>query len=348
MRLTLGEIAAIAGGELDGDPRKEIEAVAVFESAGGADLTYVDNARFLKEIAHTRAGAVLVPEDFEGAAPCAVIRTASPRLGFARVLARFHPDETPPPGISSRAQIGADTRVGEDVFVGAGVAVGDRVRLGDRVCLYPGVFIGDDAVIGDDSTIFPNVTIMARTRIGQRVRIQAGSVIGSDGFGFVPDGRAYFKIRHIGIVQIDDDVEIGANNTIDRGSFGKTHICRGVKTDNLVHVAHNVTVGEDTLLVAQVGIAGSVTIGRHAILAGQAGTAQHLTIGDNAIVGPQAGLTKSIGPGEVVSGTYAMPHRLWLRVQRILPRLPKLKKRIDQLEKRLRSLENNDRDAENN
>ena len=334
MQLTVGEIAAIIEGKIAGDEHVEIEGVAVFETAAATDITYVDNARFLKKIGESRAGVVIVPDDFRGPAPCPVIRTANPRLGFARILAVFHPDKPGVPGISPRANIGEDTVIGQGASISAFVSVGERVRLGDRVRLYPGVFVGDDSVIGDDTTLFPNVTIMDRCLIGNRVKINAGSVVGGDGFGFVPDGDAYFKIKHTGIVQIDDDVEIGANNTIDRASFGKTHICRGVKTDNLVHVAHNVTVGEDTLLVAQVGIAGSVTIGKHVILAGQAAVGQHLTIGDNAIVGPQAGLSKSIGEGAVYSGTLAMPHNLWMRVQGILRQLPALKKKIDDLEKR--------------
>ena len=186
--------------------------------------------------------------------------------------------------------------------------------------------------------IFPNVTILERCRIGNRVTIQSGTVIGADGFGYTPDGSRYHKIPHLGIVQIDDDVEIGACNTIDRARFGRTWICRGVKTDNLVHVAHNVTVGEDTVLVAQVGISGSVTIGRHAILAGQAGVSGHLEIGDNAIIGPQAGIAKSISKGQIVSGSPEMPHRLWLRVQRIIPQLPEMKKKIAALEARLQTL----------
>ncbi len=335
MQLTTGEIADIVDGQITGDARVNINGVAVFEAAAPTDITYIDNARLLKKIGETRAGGVIVPDDFNGPAPCPVIRVANPRLGFAMILAVFHPDKPPVSGINPRADIGDGTSMGQDVSIGAFVSVGDRVRLGDRVCLCPGVFIGADTVIGDDTTLYPNVTIMARCRIGNRVKIHAGTVIGSDGFGFVPDGNAYFKIKHTGTVQIDDDVEIGANNTIDRASFGKTHICRGVKTDNLVHVAHNVTVGEDTLLVAQVGISGSVSIGKHAILAGQSAVAQHLTIGDNAIVGPQAGLSKSIGKGAVYSGTLAMPHNLWMRVQGILRNLPALKKKIDKIEKHL-------------
>ncbi len=339
MQLTTGEIADIVAGQITGDARVNINGVAVFETATATDITYIDNARFLEKIGETRAGGVIVPDDFNGPAPCPVILTANPRLSFARILAVFHPDKPAVPGISPRADFGAGAIFGQDVSIGAFVSVGDRVRLGDRVCLGPGVFIGDDTVIGDDTTIYPNVTIMDRCFIGNRVKIHAGSVIGGDGFGFVPDGDTYFKIKHTGTVQIDDDVEIGANNAIDRASFGKTHICRGVKTDNLVHVAHNVTVGEDTLLVAQVGIAGSVSIGKHAILAGQAAVAQHLTIGDNAIVGPQAGLSKSIGDGAVYSGTLAMPHKLWMRVQGILRNLPALKKKIDKIEKHLHLLD---------
>ncbi|MCP3951136.1 MAG: UDP-3-O-(3-hydroxymyristoyl)glucosamine N-acyltransferase [Desulfobacterales bacterium] len=339
MQLTVGEIADIIDGKISGDARVEINGVAVFETAASTDITYIDSAKFLKTIGETRAGGVIVPEDFGGPAPCPVIRTANPKLGFARILEVFHPDQPIAPGISPRADIGENTVIGQDVSINAFVSIGARVSLGDRVNLYPGVCIGADTIIGDDTVIYPNVTIMDHCCIGKRVKIHAGSVIGSDGFGFVPDGNTHFKIKHIGSVQIDEDVEIGANNTIDRGTFGKTHICRGVKTDNLVHVAHNVTVGEDTLLVGQVGIAGSASIGKHAIVAAQAGVGQHVTVGDNAIVGPQAGLTKSIEKGAIYSGTLAMPHNLWMRAQGVMRHLPALKKKIDKIEKRLHLLD---------
>jgi UDP-3-O-[3-hydroxymyristoyl] glucosamine N-acyltransferase len=194
--------------------------------------------------------------------------------------------------------------------------------------------------VGDDVVIYPNVTILERCIIGNRVIIHAGTVIGSDGFGFAPDGNCYHKIPHTGIVQIDDDVEIGANNTIDRATFGKTHIGRGVKTDNLVQIAHNVRVGENTVLVAQVGISGSVTIGKNAVLAGQAGVAGHLTIGDGATVGPQTGVVKPVPDGQIVSsGIPQMPHKIWLRVQRLIPKLPEFSKRLSGLEKRFKRLE---------
>jgi UDP-3-O-[3-hydroxymyristoyl] glucosamine N-acyltransferase len=339
MQLTVGEIAKRIGGRVIGDGQAEIRGVAVFETATHNDITFIEDARFLKRIDQCRAGAIIVPDSFEGPAPCPVICATSPKLGFARILSVFCPDQQAPPGISPQAACGTDMVTGRDVSIGDFVSIGNRVQLGDRVTLQPGTCIGHDVVIGDDTVIGANVTIMDHSRIGCRVRIHAGTVVGSDGFGFVPDGDTYLKLQHTGIVQIDDDVEIGANNAIDRGTFGKTHICRGVKTDNLVHIAHNVTVGENTLLVAQVGIAGSVSIGKHVILAGQAGVGQHVQIGDNAVVGPQAGLSKSIGEGAVFSGTLAMPHTLWMRVQRMLPLLPTLKKTLQKIETRLQALE---------
>lgn len=201
--------------------------------------------------------------------------------------------------------------------------------------IHPHVVFGEGVCIGDDVEVFPNVTILKGCVVGNRVIIHPGSVIGSDGFGFVPDGEQHYKIPQLGIVVIDDDVEIGACNTIDRATFGKTWIKQGVKTDNHIHIAHNVVIGENTLIVAQVGIAGSTTIGKNVILAGQAGIGGHLSIGDRVTVGPQAGVTRSVSEGQVVSGTPEMPHRLWLRVSQIIPRLPELKKKVAVLEKRM-------------
>jgi len=206
------------------------------------------------------------------------------------------------------------------------------------------VVIGDNVVIGNDVMIYPNVTVLDRCTIGNRVIIHAGTVIGSDGFGFAPDGKKYYKVPHTGIVRIDDDVEIGAGNTIDRATFGKTWIKSGVKTDNLVHIAHNVTVGENSVLVAQVAIGGSVSIGKNVILAGQAAIADHLILGDDVTVVGQSGVAKSVPSGETVSGSPAIPHRLWLRVQKILPRLPDLKKKLEDIEKRLKRIERLERE----
>ena len=221
------------------------------------------------------------------------------------------------------------------MHIAPSVVIEDNVRIGDRVTIRPHVYIGEGVILGDDVDIFPNVSILSGCEIGNRVLIHSGTVIGSDGFGFVPDGQRHVKIPQKGIVQIDDDVEIGANNTIDRATFGKTWIKQGVKTDNLVHIAHNVVVGENTLIVAQVGIAGSSTIGKNVILAGQAGISGHLSIGDHAMVGPQAGLVRSVPAGEIVSGSPQMPHKTWLRVHQITAASSRTEKEDNDFEKRL-------------
>jgi len=343
--LSLKEIAEILEGKAEGDINKIIRRAAPFEYASDEDITYANHPKFLKNMDETRAGAIIVPEHFQNVSSDHLknlILVKNPYAAFAKILKHFHPPSKASyltahdtGSINANVCIGRHFKAGENLSTGPFVVIGDNVTIGDRVILHPGAVIGDNVEIGSDTLIYPNVTILERCRIGSRVIIHAGTVIGSDGLGFAPEGEIYHKIPHTGIVQIDDDVEIGAGNTIDRGTFGRTWIQRGVKTDNLVHIAHNVTVGENTLLVAHVGISGSVTIGKHAILAGQAGVAGHLTIGDNVIVGPQSGITKSVPDGEIVSGSPEMPHKLWLRVQRIIPMLPEMKKKLTELEKKI-------------
>jgi UDP-3-O-[3-hydroxymyristoyl] glucosamine N-acyltransferase len=339
MKVSLAEIADLVQGHFVGDPDLMISGVASFELAGEHDITVAGNAKFLKKIDGCDAAAMIVPKEIE-IPKLNLIQADIPMVAFAKVVQLFYPPVQPLDGIHPRAEIGPEFKHGRNLSVGPQVAIGQHVTVGDQVWLHPGVVVGDRVTIGNDVIIHPNVTIQAGTVIGSRVVIHSGSVIGSDGFGFAPDGTTYHKIPHIGIVQIDDDVEIGANNAIDRGTFGKTHIQKGVKTDNLVHVAHNVTVGENTVLVAQVGISGSVTIGKNAILAGQAGVAGHLTIGDHATVGPKTGVGKPVPDGQIVSaGIPEMPHRLWLRVVRTIPRLPEISKRLLGLEKRVKNIE---------
>ncbi len=338
MEISLARIADIVEGKVKGDSKKNIRGVAPFDNAAPNDITFADNAKLLKRINETNAGAVIVPLDFQSSSQNMVL-VDNPRVAFAKILQLFHQPSKPVVGMSSHASIGNNFVYGKDIAIGHFSVIGNNVTLGDRVILHPNVVIGDKVEIGNDVEIYPHVTVLERCRIGNRVTIQAGSVIGSDGFGFASDGKKYYKIPQTGIVQIDDDVEIGAGNTIDRATFGKTRICQGVKTDNLVHIAHNVTIGENTVIVAQVGISGSTTIGRHAIIAGQAGISEHLIIGDNVTIGPRAGISKSIPNGEVVSGAPEMPHRLWLKVQRIIPRLPELKKKISEIEKKLMKIE---------
>ena len=339
MEKSLGELIELIGGEIHGTPHKVVRGIAPFDEAGTDDITFADSPKILKRIRETTAGAVIVPKNFdpnfEREVPTNLIKSDNPRLAFAKIMHLCFPVSRPSENISPGAHIGDTVSYGADVSVGPFAVIGDHVTVGNRVTIHPHVIIGKGVTIGDDAVIYPNVTILDRCVIGRRVIIHSGTVIGSDGFGFVPDGAAHFKIPQLGVVQIDDDVEIGACNTIDRATFGKTWIQKGVKTDNHVQIAHNVVIGENTLIVSQVGIAGSARIGKNVILAGQAGIAGHITVGDYVTVGPQAGVTRSVPNGKVVSGTPEMPHKLWLRISRIIPRLPELKRKISELEKRL-------------
>lgn len=338
MALTLQQIATLIEAELRGDGGKTITDVAPFDLATENHITFADGAAYLKRLESTGAGAVIVPRsDMAGGRNLLIVADA--KAAFAKTMRLFHPRRVPPVGIHGRALIGENFTCGENVSVAGLVSIGDHVTLGHRVELHPGVVLGDGVTIGDDTVIHPNVTILDGCRIGCRVIVHSGTVIGSDGYGFTPSEEGHLKIPQIGNVVIDDDVEIGANNTIDRGTMGATRIHRGVKTDNQVHIAHNVTVGEDSLIVAQVGISGSVHIGKKVVLAGGAGISGHVEIGDGAIVGPRAGIAKSVPAGDIVSGAPAMPHRQWLRVHRVFPELPELKKQIRQLEKRLQAME---------
>lgn len=335
MKISLVSISELIDGEIIGDANKVICGVAPFEEATSQDITYAGSAKYLKKIYDSSAGAIIVPRDFQ-ISDKDIIKADNPRVAFAKVVNFFHPKSEPQSGKSDSAHIGKSFSCGKNCSIGHYVVIGDNVVIGDHVKLHPHVYIGNNVNIGEDVEIYPNATVLERCQIGSRVIIHSGTVIGSDGFGFAPDGVSYCKVPQVGIVQIDDDVEIGAGNMIDRATFGRTWIQKGVKTDNLVHIAHNVTVGENTLLVAQVGIAGSVTIGSHAVLAGQAGVIDHLTIGDNVIIGPKAGIVKSIPTGETVSGFVpAMPHKLFLKVQSIILKLPELKKKIDSIEKKV-------------
>jgi UDP-3-O-[3-hydroxymyristoyl] glucosamine N-acyltransferase len=343
MELTVREIAEMVGGEVVGDGDVIIRGVAPFDHAGLDQITFAVSPTYKKRLDETKAAAVIVSRDISESKKVLVL-VQNPSLALAKVSGFFHQSERPVIGISEGTHVGKNFKCGEDVSVYPGVFIGDDVALGHRVTVHAGVVIEGGVVVGDDVVFYPNVSILERCEIGSRVIIHAGSVIGSDGFGFVSDESGYHKIPQTGIVHIDDDVEIGACNTIDRATFGRTWIKRGVKTDNLVHIAHNVVVGEDTVLVAQVGIAGSARIGNRAILAGQVGISQHVTIGDRVTVGPQSGVAKSVPDDQIVSGSPEMPHRVWLRVSNLIPKLPEMRKKISELEKRIERLEKGYRD----
>ena len=301
--ISIKSIAKAVGCEFEGDGEKNICGAAPFDNASPDHITLAENTKFFKKINHTKAGAVIIPKSFFESSKIAssknLILSENPRVTFAKICSFFAPASNmnfifKPDHISSDACLGNNFSGGDGLIISPFVVIGDNSTIGDRTKLYPNVVIGNDVIIGKDVTIYPNVTIYDRCIIGSNVIIHSGTVIGSDGFGFAHDGKKYHKVPQTGTVQIDDDVEIGAGNTIDRATFGKTWIKKGVKTDNLVHVGHNVIIGENSVIVAQVGISGSTTIGRHVILAGQAGISGHLSIGDNVTVGPQSGVAKSI------------------------------------------------------
>ena len=335
---TLRELASLVKGEIVGKEDTVINGVAPIEEAKEGEITFIANPKYWKKVSQTKASAIIVPLD----APSIdkpLIKTENPYLAYAKIVTSFHPPYQKPWGIDKNIIKGRQTSIGKDVSIYPFVFIGDKVSIGDRTIIYPFCFIGDEVSIGEDTLVYSNVTIRERCKIGKRVIIHSGTVIGSDGFGFAKDGTSYFKIPQVGIVEIEDDVEIGANNTIDRAALGKTLIKRGVKTDNLVHIAHNVVVGEDTLLIAQVGISGSTKIGNRVILAGQVGVVGHVTIGDDVVVGAQSGVTGNVASGQVVSGYPHMPHRDWLKASRTFPKLPEMRKKMIELEKRIHELE---------
>ncbi|MEW6186492.1 MAG: UDP-3-O-(3-hydroxymyristoyl)glucosamine N-acyltransferase [Thermodesulfobacteriota bacterium] len=336
--VSLEDLARLVGGEVQGNCPDLLFGVSSLGQAGKGQITFLTSPKYLPDLETTRASAVIVGRPVPPSAKPLLI-TANPYLAYARIAQFFSPPSVHPSGISPLARVGADCRIGEGVSIYPFVYLGDGVEVEKGVVLLPGVYVGDSVRIGEDSIVYPNVSLLFGTVIGKRVIIHSGSVIGSDGFGFAQEGMNQVKIPQTGLVQIDDDCEIGANNTIDRASLGRTWLKKGVKTDNQVHVGHNVEVGEHTLLIAQVGISGSVTIGKGVILAGQVGVIDHLSIGDEARVTGKSGVIQSIPAKAVVSGYPAMPHKTFLRSSALFQRLPELAKRIQTLENRILGLE---------
>jgi UDP-3-O-[3-hydroxymyristoyl] glucosamine N-acyltransferase len=342
MKLTVKEIAEKICARVTGDPSTGITGVSSFDHAGPSDITFAGDTAFLSRLDQTRAGAVIVPKDFEVPDPfphSCLLKADNPRRSFFELVPLFHPAPAPDPGVSPLAVIGKNCKLGKNVTISPHVVIENDVVIGDHVHVMPHVFIGTGCVIKDHTVIKPNVTLMDHTCLGSHVIIHSGSVIGSDGYGFVQDGDIHFKLSHTGQVVIGDHAEIGACNTIDRGTLGVTRIGNGVKTDNQVHIAHNVSIGDHTLVVAQVAIAGSTTVGKQVIIAGKSAISGHLTIGDNVIVGPFSGVSSSVPDHQIVSGIPHMPHKTWLKVVNILGRLPGMRKTLLALEKRLESLE---------
>jgi UDP-3-O-[3-hydroxymyristoyl] glucosamine N-acyltransferase len=334
----LKELAARLDCRLEGDGELDVTRVAGIQDAQPGDVTFLANPKYEKLLASSRATAVILKEEAP-AAPCAMLRARDPYLAFARAVALFAPVSRPAPGVHAMAAIAADAQLGTDVSVGPFVAVGEGARIGDRTVIFPNVNIAAGVTVGSDCVIHSNVAVRERCTVGDRVILQNGVVVGGDGYGFVRRGDGtHEKIPQVAVVVIEDDVELGANTTVDRPAVGETRIKAGTKIDNLVQIGHGVTVGRNVLMAAQVGIAGSTDVEDDVVFGGQVGVGGHLTIGRGAIAVGQSGVTNSLDPGAFVAGYPAIDNRDWRKASVLFRRLPEMKRRIEQLEARVAEL----------
>jgi UDP-3-O-[3-hydroxymyristoyl] glucosamine N-acyltransferase len=331
--ITAEAIAALVSGELIGDGKTVVTGVAPLDRADASHLSILSSGKYAHLMATTKAGVVLVDPEFRDAAgaPRARIVVKQPLEKLLSLLPRLYPQELPAPGIAATARIGKDATIGQQVSIGEYAIIGAEAKLGDGVAIGPHCVVGDSVSIGDGARLFPGVTIYSGATLGARTVIHSGARIGCDGFGYVFRDGAHQKIPHVGRCIIGDDVEIGANTTIDRGSIDDTVVGSGTKIDNLVQIAHNVRIGEKCLIIAQTGIAGSARVGDGAVLAGQAGIAGHISIGAGARIAAQAGVFGDVPPGESWSGYPARPHRESLRASAALFKLAGMMRRLEKL-----------------
>ena len=336
--LRLADLLRLVDGQLANGPSEVIvTGVAALAEAEVGDASFFGNPKYVTALRRTHASAVLVPRGFPlaeaGGSAAALVEVESPSLAFTRLIAHFSPAPVQyPPGVAPSAVVATGARLGANVTVQACAVIEDGAEIGDDAFVGAHVYVGHGVTIGKGSRLYPHVTIREHSRIGARAIIHSGAVIGSDGYGFEwKDGR-HVKIPQTGIVQIDDDVEIGANTTIDRARFGRTHIGEGTKIDNLVQIAHNVVVGPHCLLVAQAGISGSTKLGRQVTLAGQVGVVGHVQIGDGAVVGAKTGISKDVPPRAIYFGNVGEPLERAKENLAHYRRLPKLNERVRKLE----------------
>lgn len=340
MKRSLGELAKLVGGKVRGDQTLIIRGAASAEEAKKGEITFAISEKFLRLAEESRASAVIVPPEVKSLSK-PTIQVGDPRLAFAKILEFFYPPEYRLQGIHPTAIIAQGVKLGREVTIGAYSIIEEGALVQDRAYLSEFTYVGRGVVIGEGSFLYPRVTLLEGTRVGRRVIIHSGTVVGSDGFGFVKkEDGSYYKIPQVGKVVIEDEVEIGANVAIDRATTGETRIGRGTKIDNLVHIAHNVTMGSNVAIVALVGISGSCRIGEGAILAGQAGVTDHVSIGANTVVAAKSGVTKNIPAGVFVSGFPARPHAKQKRVKAMIHRLPELLKRVRRMERLIKEIIN--------
>lgn len=334
MRFTVSDVAQLLQGEVHGDGSTVLTGFAPATTAKPGDLTFAENEEFFAKAEESAASAILIDGKFASNKKV-LIRVPNARIAFAKALPVLFPEPQFAPGAHTSAVVDPTAQVDPTAHIGPHCVVGKRVKIGPKAVLEGLNFVGDDSSVGEGTRLFPNVTIYPKSQIGCRVRIHAGAVIGSDGFGYVFDAGIHRKIPQVGNVVVDDDVEIGANVTVDRGALGPTVIGKGTKIDNLVQVAHNVSLGRHNLVIAQVGIAGSSKLGDYVILAGQCGVAGHLKIGNQVVVGAQSGVMHDIPDGSKVLGSPAVPDKQNKRQLVALQQLPELIRRVRELEKRV-------------
>lgn len=337
LKMKLSDLAKKIGGTLEGDGTIDICGVAAVNEAGADEISFIANPKYAPQAATTKAAALIVGKDWEDGCSVALVRAKNPDAAFAKAAELFYePAPRPEPGIHPTAVVAEGAELGGGVSIGPLCVVEPGAKIGANTVISAQCFLGHNAVIGEDGFLYPQVSLRESVCIGKRAIIHNGTVVGSDGFGYSVDKAGVrTKIPQTGIVQIGDDVEIGANVTIDRARFGKTSVGNGVKIDNLVQIAHNVIIGDHAVIIAQVAIAGSTTIGDRVILAGQSAVAGHLKVGGGAVIAGKSGVTKDVPPGEYVIGMPAIPASRFKRMNASILLLPKLKERVAALEKKL-------------
>ena len=340
MEFTAEQIASVIGGKVEGDNNAKVHTFAKIEEGIEGAISFLSNPKYTHYIYETKSSIVIINEDLEleKEVGTTLIRVKNAYESIAKLLQIYEASKPKKSGVSDKAYISPSAKIGENCYIAPFAYIGENVAIGDNCQIYPNAVVCDGVKTGNNCTLYPNATIYQGCVIGNNVTIHAGSVIGADGFGFAPNADGYDKIPQIGIVTIEDDVEIGANTCIDRSTMGSTIIHKGVKLDNLVQVAHNVEIGENTVMSAQVGIAGSTKVGSWCMFGGQVGLAGHITIGDKTFLGAQSGVPGSLKGGEELIGTPPMNPRSYFKSQAIFRRLPDMYKELNSLEKEIEQL----------
>ena len=340
MEITAKQIADFIQGRVEGDENAIVNTFAKIEEGKAGAISFLSNPKYLHYIYETKSSVVLINEDvvLEKSVKPTLIRVKNAYESVAKLLQLYESMKPKKKGIDSLAFVSPSAKIGEDCYIGAFAFIGDNVEIGNHTQIYPHTVVEDGAKIGDDCLLYPNVSIYHDCRLGNRVTIHSGTVIGADGFGFAPNADGYDKIPQIGIVVIEDDVEIGANTCVDRSTMGSTILHKGVKLDNLVQIAHNVEVGENTVMSAQVGIAGSTKVGSWCMFGGQAGFAGHIKVGDKTFVGAQCGVNSSLKGNETVIGSPAMDAKQFFKSSVLFKKLPDIYKQLNDLQKQVDEL----------